>query len=121
MYVLDSDVIIDVAHDAPRARAVMKTIGEAPAATTSVSMHEILVGVPERLTNIYDAMLRGMQIISHDENAARHGAKIQQALKNAPLSSTDAMIAGICLAQDATLVSFDKSFRRVKGLRLIEL
>ncbi len=121
MYVLDSDVIIDVAHNASRVQTVMKLIGDAPAGTTSVSMHEVLVGVPVRLKKVYDDLLRGMHILSHDEDAARSGAKIQQELKNAQLSSTDAMIAGICLAQEATLVTFDKSFKRVRGLRLLEI
>lgn len=121
MYVLDSNALIEIAKETAQGKRALSLMGKTPAATTSISVQEVLVGVSEKEVAVYESMFEGFQILSHDAAAARIAAKIQRKLKGNALSTADAMIAGICISQGAMLVTFDKAFQRVSELKLLAL
>jgi tRNA(fMet)-specific endonuclease VapC len=58
--------------------------------------------------------------LAWDSNAARHYADLQATLEigGIPMGNLDMMIAAHALAVEAVLVTNDRSFRRVKHLKI---
>lgn len=120
MYVLDSSALIEIIQGYPRMGHILSLVGEESLVTTSVNMHELLVGAwtdKERffLTNIF----MGAHILEHTSHAAQHGARIEQELARSGkmVNKMDILIAGICKANNAELVTLDKDFAKIKGIK----
>jgi len=114
MYVLDSSVLIDAIQQHPRFNTVAKLIRSSPAVTTSISLHELLDGADERQRKVIEQVAQGMDVLPHDKEAVLTARKTKT-----PIGKGDGLIAAICLAHNATLVTADKGFQRVPGLKVI--
>jgi len=67
-----------------------------------------------------EEFLLRVEILPWDSEAAKRYARIRAALEysGAPMGNSDMMIAAQALAAEAVLVTSDRVFRRVKGLRV---
>jgi tRNA(fMet)-specific endonuclease VapC len=72
-----------------------------------------------RLGIVVEEFLLRVEVLAWDSAAARHYARVRAALEanGEPMGNLDLMIAAQALAVEAILVSNDRVFRRVKGLR----
>jgi tRNA(fMet)-specific endonuclease VapC len=81
-----------------------------------------IVGLPQakRLATVVEEFLRRVEVLVWDSAAARHYAHLRATLEEhgGPMGNLDLMIAAQALAAGAILVSHDRAFRRVKGLRI---
>jgi tRNA(fMet)-specific endonuclease VapC len=59
-----------------------------------------------------------VDILPWNSDAASHYARIRATLEGEPVSNLDLMIAAQALAAEAVLVTHDRVFRRVKGLKI---
>jgi tRNA(fMet)-specific endonuclease VapC len=73
-----------------------------------------------RLAMVVEEFLLRVEVLVWDSAAARHYARLRAALEEhgEPMGNLDLMIAAHALAVGAILVSNDRAFRRVKGLRI---
>lgn len=73
-----------------------------------------------KLGIVVDEFLRRVEVLVWDSPAARQYAHLRALLeeRGEPMGNLDLMIAAQAIAVDATLVSHDRVFRRVKGLRI---
>jgi len=121
MFVLDSSVLIETIKDGRRMHAVASLIPEnEPLVTTTICMHEVLAGArtaQERL--VFEGLFAKMHVFDHTVEAARAGARIEQELSHSGtlINAHDILIAGVCKANNAELVTFDKDFARIKGIQ----
>jgi predicted nucleic acid-binding protein len=95
-------------------------LGDAPLTTTTISIHELLAGARNQQDRfLLENLFQAMQILDHTAEAARFGARIEQELSRtgSRINDIDMLIAGICKAHTAELVTFDQGFSRIKGLR----
>ncbi|HVO61316.1 MAG TPA: type II toxin-antitoxin system VapC family toxin [Terriglobales bacterium] len=97
----------------------------ADVAISVVTEAELRFGVerrPElpRLRVAVEEFLLRLEILPWDSEAARHYARIRTEVerKGTPMGNLDMMIAAQALASGATLVSSDRVFQRVKGLKV---
>lgn len=121
MYVLDSSILIEVLGQGPRAKQASEIVGEERCVTTSICMHEVLAGLfSERECFIVENILSTMQILVHDARAAKFGAVIAQDLTRTGtmINKFDILIAAICKAHDAELITLDKDFQKIKDLKV---
>jgi tRNA(fMet)-specific endonuclease VapC len=67
-----------------------------------------------------EEFLLRVEILPWDSQAAHHYARLRAALEEhgEPMGNLDLMIAAHALAAEAVLVTSDRVFRRVKGLRI---
>lgn len=67
-----------------------------------------------------DEFLLRVEILPWDSSAAKHYADLRRALEDSgtPMGNLDLMIAAHTLAAEATLVTHDRVFQRVKHLRI---
>ena len=95
-------------------------------AVTSISIFELFVGVTlsikqDRVRNKINRILKGLPIISFDEDSAIEAGKIfAQKRKNGMLiDPEDSMIAGICSRRNEILITRNiKHFNDIEGLRI---
>lgn len=120
MYVLDSSAIIDVIKDRPRGRKVEQIVGNSPLVTTSLCVHELLVGArSEQERFIHEGILSRFHILDYTMEAAIFSARFQQELakKGVAVGIVDTLIAGICKANNAELVTLDRDFSKMKEIK----
>ena len=73
-----------------------------------------------KLAIVVEAFLLRVEVLPWDSPAARHYARLRAVLEEQgePMGNLDLMIAAEALAVGAILVSNDRAFRRVKGLKV---
>ncbi|MGD0267556.1 MAG: type II toxin-antitoxin system VapC family toxin [Candidatus Sulfotelmatobacter sp.] len=73
-----------------------------------------------RLAIVVEEFLRRVEVLVWDSQAAQRYAQLRAALeeRGEPMGNLDLMIAAQAIAADAILVTNDRGFRKVKGLRI---
>lgn len=123
LVVADSDVLIDALQGRdPASDRVRIGLETGTLATTTVNVFELLSGAgSEGARKQVEALLGAMTILAFEEDASRRAAEIRRTLDatGTPIGMADYLIAAICLASAAILLTRDVAhFRRVPGLRL---
>ncbi|HET7205287.1 MAG TPA: type II toxin-antitoxin system VapC family toxin [Terriglobales bacterium] len=109
----------------PRVRERLVKLQMAQVSISVVTEAELRFGVERRsdlpkLKMVVEEFLLRLQVLPWDSNAAREYAKIRADLerRGTPMGNLDMMIAAQALAADVVLVSSDRVFQRVKGLKV---
>lgn len=121
-FVLDSSALIEVAEGRPMGEKILSIVGEEEFNLTSITIHEVLVGVSSpRQKFVYQGLFAAAHIFEHDRRAAEHGASIEKGLREggALIGRSDIFILAICAANKATLVTVDKDFKKIKGHQIL--
>ena len=73
-----------------------------------------------KLAIVVEEFLRRVEVLGWDSQAAQRYAQLRAALEEhgEPMGNLDLMIAAQAIAADAILVTNDRGFRKVKGLRI---
>lgn len=124
LIVADSDVLIDALRGRqPGVTQVAQGLDTGLLSTTSVTLFELLSGVrSEAESASIERLLGALSILPFDDAASRAAASLRRALaaQGSPIGMADYMIAGICLARSAALLTRNRAhFERVPGLALV--
>ena len=128
MFALDSNTLIYYFKGEGRVMARMSACAPSEIGIPVVVLYEIETGIaksqqPQKRRKQLDALLAVTKILPLDRAAVRQSATLRATLEKAgtPLGPMDFLIAGIALAQDATLVTRNTGeFSRVAGLRTVD-
>lgn len=108
-----------------RVRDRLLKIPMAEVCISAVTEAELRFGIERRpdlprLKMAVEEFLLRLQVLSWDSDAAQHYAKIRADLerKGMPMGNLDMMIAAQALASGAILVSSDRVFNRIEGLKV---
>ena len=127
MKCLDTDLLIAILRGKNEAYpTVLKLDEEAKEATTSISAFELFFGAyksERKSENLKEAqkLLERLEVIPFDTSAAKRAGEISANLlkKGEPIDFRDAMIAGIALEKNLTLLTRNKAhFSRIKDLEV---
>ena len=125
MKVLDSDFIIALLRKNPEVQKKLHELVEDnhQVATTILNAHEVMFGTIEnpRNAHIADEFFRSLLVLSYNYDCMNQTMKIINYLgKNGErIGAFDEIIAGICKAHDATLITRNiKHFGRVPKLKV---
>jgi len=109
----------------PRVRERLLKVPMAEVGISVVTEAELRFGVarlPEatQLKTVVEEFLLRVESLPWNSAAAQHYARIRATLEREgePMGNLDMMIAAQALAADAVLVTHDRVFRRVKGLKV---
>jgi tRNA(fMet)-specific endonuclease VapC len=124
MIVADTDVLIDLlAGVEPQASQVGDEI-EAGLATTAVTRFELRAGVrSSRQERAVAGLLEALVVLPLDAISADPAATVRLKLEKAGsgIGMADSLIAGIALAQGASLLTRNRRhLERVEGLKLVD-
>ena len=133
MYVLDTDTLTLAFHENETVLSKM-TGASGEVVTSIVTRVEILGGRIDRLVKAANAIellraqdllgdseshLSGFRILTLDESSAKFSDRFRKDKKTRTIRLKDLLIACICLAYDATLVTRNvKDFKNIPNLRL---
>lgn len=123
MIVADSDVLIDALRGRePARRRIELELSTGALATTSISAFELRSGaLSSHALDKVETLLAPLTVFAFDHDAAERAAEIRRDLEQAgtPIGMADYLIAGVCLARSAVLLTRNRShFERVGGLML---
>ena len=123
MIVADSDVLIDALRGrSPAAERIDLELGTGSLATTAITALELRSGARSaRASDRIETLLAALPILPFDEDSAGRASEVRRALESAgePIGMADYLIAGICLARSAILLTRNRAhFERVPGLAL---
>lgn len=124
LIVVDSDVLIDALRGRqPAVRRVTEGLQSGVLCTTTVTLFELLSGTrSEAESAAVDRLLAALSILPFDDAASRAAAALRRGLaaQGLPIGMADYMIAGICVARSAALLTRNRAhFERVPGLTLV--
>lgn len=120
MAVLDSSAIIHLLADTPAGEKICEEFIDQITSTTSICMHEVLVGLKELHRAAALQFFNGLEILPFDQKAAEYSSQLGMKLTKLgkPLGQGDLFIASICLLHDLPLITTDRGFMRVEGLKV---
>jgi tRNA(fMet)-specific endonuclease VapC len=125
-YLLDTNTASYIIKgNVPRVRERLLKVAMSQVLISAVTEAELLLGAARkreavRLKTTIDEFLLRVDSLPWDSNAARRYADVRAALEIAgtPMGNLDMMIAAHALAEQAVLVTNDRSFRRLKELKI---
>jgi tRNA(fMet)-specific endonuclease VapC len=125
-YLLDTNTASCVIKgNVPRVREALSGVAPSDVMISVVTEAELRFGVlrrpdAKRLSVLVEEFLRFVEIKPWDSKAALQYAKLRAILEpeGQPMGGMDLMIAAHALALGAVLVTSDRVFRRVKGLKI---
>jgi tRNA(fMet)-specific endonuclease VapC len=125
-YLLDTNTAsYIIKENMPSVRERLLAVPMAEVGVSAVTEGELRFGVarrPEarRLAVAVEEFLLRLEMLPWDSEAAKRYAQLRADLegKGEPMGNLDMMIAAQALAAEAVLVTHDRVFRRVKGLRV---
>jgi tRNA(fMet)-specific endonuclease VapC len=127
-YLLDTNTVSYVIKgNIPRVRERLLKVPIAEVGISVVTEAELRFGVARRpeaanLKVAVEEFLLRVEVLPWTSEAAKHYAKARAEMerKGVPVGNLDMMIAAQALAADAVLVTSDRVFQRVKGLKTEE-
>ena len=128
MFALDTNTLIYYFKGMGRVAARLSECTPAQIGVPILVVYELETGIaksqqPQKRRAQLDTLLATTKVLPLDLAAARQSATLRASLesKGSPLGPLDCLIAGIALAQGATLVTRNSAeFRRVAGLRMVD-
>ena len=121
MYVLDSSALIELIERLLKSNDIIRSFEEEDSTTTSVCVHEVLAGVHSEIDRmVWNTLFSSIEVLQFDVKAAQISSQLQQELKREGklINKMDILIAAICKASNATLITLDKDFEKIKGLNV---
>ena len=124
-YLLDTNTVrYIIKGNFPQVREKLLKIPISDVAISVITEAELRFGVARlpssaKLGMVVEEFLLRVEILVWDSAAAQHYARLRATLEEngEPIGNLDLMIAAQALAADAILVSHDRAFRRIKGIR----
>jgi len=126
MFALDTNTVIYFFKGMGKVASHLFSLPPHEIALPAVVLYELQVGIaksssPEKRSNQLNELLTVVRVLPFTEHEAAITARIRASLEKAgtPIGPLDIMIAGIALANQATLVTHNtKEFSRIDGLQL---
>ena len=125
-YLLDTNMASYlIKGNVPHVRDHLRRVSISEVGVSVVTEAELRFGVARkpvatRLQLAVDEFLLRVEILPWDSDAARHYANIRGSMEDSgtPMGHLDMMIVAQALATDATLVTHDRAFQRIKHLKI---
>lgn len=125
-YLLDTNTVSYIIKgNFPRVRERLLKVPMADVGISVITEAELLFGLARRpeaskLKIAVEEFLLRVEVLPWDSKAARHYAAVRANLEDEgePVGNLDLMIASQALAAEAVLVTHDRVFRRINGLRI---
>lgn len=120
MHCLDTSAVIELLYGTKKGTAVQQLVLGKPLAITSITVHELMVGLKQTEINQIENFLKEISILPFDVGSAYQSAQLEKELraKGTLINKIDILIAGICVHHNFMLVTCDQGFERIKTLNV---
>ena len=121
MAILDSSAIIDILSGNGLGMILRDKYKQEATRTTTITMHEVLFGIkPEHKKHVLE-YFQTLDILPFDTASAIKSSELEQEMrsKGKIINKFDTLIAAICIAKGEPLITTDKDFKQVPGLKIL--
>ena len=121
MAVLDSSAIIDLISNNKLGKIIKEKYNDELLSTTSISLNEVMIGVKTNEKERIMSFFNELEVLPFDKESAIRSLELESNLakKGRMINKLDVMIASICMHHGISLLSTDKDFKNIDGLKLI--
>lgn len=121
MHLLDSSAIIELLSGSERGKNIAKAVENETTISSVFCVHEVLAGSKGKENIRARIFFDQIQVYGFTRKSAEKSIEIEKELRNSGkmLGRTDIFIAAICKEQSLTLVTCDKGFKAIKGIKVI--
>ena len=121
MAIIDSAAIIHILEGTQEGESIKERYKEEITTTTTICFHEVLADLwpPKRVRAM--RLFSQLEIVAYDKDAAEKSIEIEEQLKKKgrKINRTDIFIAGICRVKNMPLITTDKDFLEIEGLKVL--
>lgn len=119
MIVLDSSALIHLLRGTEKGKEIKKTLENEIYATTSFSVHEVLIGSREK--EVLMGFFKSIPILPFDLESSLKTVEIENTLKKKGklMAKIDLFIASICVAHNLSFITTDCDFKNISELKAI--
>ncbi len=119
MFILDTSALLEVIRGREPGTEVQKIVGNQPYITTSFTQHEILVGMKPHEMQKIGELFNDADVLAFDSQSSVISSRTFRELRQSGslINVVDIFIAAICIRNGGTLVTSDRDFMKIKGLR----
>ncbi len=116
MLVLDTSVIIEIGRNNLSVKTALEGMPDNHLAVTCFTVHEINVSRASRLS----ALVSELEIVDYGYLDSLESSSVEKELrlKGSLINQVDIFIAGICRGRQLLLVTCDRDFTKVTGLKV---
>lgn len=122
MIILDSSAIIQILNGTRIGKEIKDRYmhREFISATTSISINEVLIGIKENKKEDVKKFFKELEILDFGSEAAYKSVEIEEELrkKGKLINKLDIYIASICLIHNIPIITLDKDFNNIEGLKV---
>lgn len=117
MQCLDTSAAIEILRGSEKGREI-KELLSGNIFITTFSAHELFVGASDGQLQIIEDFLKSFEVLAYSSECAAKSSGIEKSLskQGKKINLVDVFIAGICMANNCTLITTDSDFKSVKGL-----
>ncbi|MBI4139915.1 type II toxin-antitoxin system VapC family toxin [Candidatus Woesearchaeota archaeon] len=121
MAVLDSSATIDILSGNGLGIILRDKYKREATRTTTITMHEVLFGVKQEYKKQVLNYFQTLDILSFDSASAIKSSELEQEMraKGKILNRLDVFIAAICITRGEPLITTDKDFKQIPGLKIL--
>lgn len=121
MILLDSSAIIEFLEESEKGDRVRKFVENESGAVSTISINELLVTSEGKENEVIRKLLGEMHVFDFDERVSYRSVEIEKALREEGrlIGKLDIFIAAVCLVNKLFLVTLDRDFERVDGLKVL--
>ncbi len=120
MIILDTSAVIEILKGTETGKTINQIIEKTESSITAFSIHELLVGArANEMSRLYGFMA-SLEIWAFGPSSAFESSRIKKELsrKGKSIDDIDIFIAGICISNNAKLITLDKGFLGIEGLEV---
>jgi|SRR3989338_255088 len=119
MLVLDTSSVLEVLKGSVKGRRISDMVKDDAFFITSLTAYEILFGMKEGEENKMSEFIEGVEILVFDSESSKKSGAIARHLKKSGnmINVVDILIAGICVEKGAEIITFDRDFGKIHGLK----
>ena len=120
MYCLDSSVIIAILSKRGQYERIVNFLWGKDFCVTALSVHEVLYGMRSYEKFQTTSFFEKIRVFSFNKGSAEYSSIIRRTLKKqgSMVAIMDILIAAICIENNLHLVTCDKDFVKIPGLKL---
>lgn len=120
MFTLDSSAIIELTYETEMAKKIVNFIQNKEITATTFSIYEVFYSINEKERSRIENILFHMQFLEYDRKAATESIIIRKNLesKGKMIGVIDIFIAAICKSSNTTLITLNKDFEKIEGLKV---
>lgn len=120
MIVLDTSVIIEILKETGKGSAIVDAVFEEEVSTTSLSFYEVMLGAKQDELADIQKFFNELPMLYFDKTSAAECAFLEKVLtrQGKTVSKIDLLISAVCRANNSDLITLDKDFLKIPGLKL---